>query len=90
MSQASEPHAANISTESRLAPAKRPVTLARALIWSAVVLFTLGLLAVILTFISLAFDLKLTVALYYLSMLAPAGMILGIIGALASGRRARA
>lgn len=60
-----------------------------ALIWMGVVLFLIGLLSIVVTFVVPLFDWRLSSLFYYLAMLAPAGMILGVVGALASGRRVR-
>ena len=95
VSQASEPHAAATSpkagTAANSAPAARSTTVSSVLIWSGVVLFVLGLLSILVTFAVplFHFEQRLSTVFYYLAMLAPAGMIVGVIGALASGRRVR-
>ena len=89
MSHASEPHAAALQADAGAATAARPTTVSSALIWIGVGLFVLGLLSIVVTFAVPLFDWRLSPMFYYLAMLAPAGMIIGVIGALASGRRAR-
>ncbi len=89
MSQASEPHAANLVSDASSAHAGRSTTVSSALIWMGVVLFLIGLLSIVVTFVVPLFDWRLSSLFYYLAMLAPAGMILGVVGALASGRRVR-
>lgn len=91
MSHVSEPHAANLSNAVRPESAGRPlsVTASSALIWAGIVLFVLGLLAIIVTFVVPFLDVRISDSFYLLSMLAPAGMVIGVLGALASGRRAR-
>ena len=89
VTHASEPHAANLSSDTARRPQARPATVSSALIWAGVVLFLLGLASIIVTFVVPLLDARVTPLFYYLAMLAPAGMILGVIGALASGRRVR-
>ena len=89
VSHASEPHAANLSTDTIAPPPARSVTVSNALIWTGVGLFVLGLASIILTFVVPLLDYQISNVFYYLAMLAPAGMILGVIGALVSGRRVR-
>lgn len=89
VSNESEPYAATLHAGARPAMAANSITVSSALIWAGVALFVIGLLSILVTFAVPLFDLRLSSAFYYLSMLAPAGMIVGVIGALASGRRAR-
>lgn len=89
MSNESEPHAATLHAGARPATAANTTTVSSVLIWAGVALFVVGLLSIVVTFAVPLFDLRLSTTFYYLAMLAPAGMIVGVIGALASGRRAR-
>lgn len=89
VSQASEPHAATRQADAGAATAARSTTVSSVLIWIGVGLFVIGLLSIVVTFAVPMFDWRLSPVFYYLAMLAPAGMIVGVIGALASGRRAR-
>ena len=89
VSQASTPRAAENPTDAAAAPITRSTTVSSVLIWLGVVLFALGLLSIVVTFAVPLFDWRLSWVFYYLAMLAPAGMIIGVIGALVSGRRAR-
>ncbi|WP_148302172.1 hypothetical protein [Tomitella biformata] len=86
MSHTSEPHAAALQSN---ASAARSTTVSSVLIWLGVALFAVGLLSILVTFAVPLFHWRLSAAFYYLAMMAPAGMVIGVIGALASGRRVR-
>lgn len=89
VSQESEPHAADRNSVPGAPAVGRSTSISSALIWTGVVLFILGLLSIVVTFAVPVFDWRLSSSFYYLAMLAPAGMIVGVVGALASGRRVR-
>lgn len=63
--------------------------LSTAIIRVGVALFALGVLAIIVSFVAPLFDTRLSTYFYFAAMLCPLGMIVGVAGALVSGRRSR-
>jgi len=57
-------------------------------IWTGVGLFCIGLISVIVTF-AVALEPPASTVFYFLALATPLGMVVGVIGALLSGRRAR-
>lgn len=54
-----------------------------------IALFVIGLASIIISFAAPAFDTHLSDYFYLAAMLCPLGMIVGVVGALFSGRRRR-
>ncbi|WP_200175179.1 hypothetical protein [Tomitella cavernea] len=61
-----------------------------AIIRLGIVLFAAGLIAIVISFAAPVFHTHLSTYFYFAAMLCPLGMIIGVVGALASGRRQRA
>ncbi|WP_182345831.1 hypothetical protein [Tomitella gaofuii] len=80
------------AAETGTAPA--PVTaghpVSTAIIRLGVALFVVGLVAIVVSFAAPIFHAHLSTYFYFAAMLCPLGMIVGVVGALASGRRRRA
>lgn len=61
-----------------------------AIIRLGIVLFAVGLVAIVVSFTAPVFNAHLSTYFYFAAMLCPLGMIVGVVGALASGRRQHA
>ncbi|MDN5758224.1 MAG: hypothetical protein L0H59_06780 [Tomitella sp.] len=69
------------------ATARRTDAASNAIIRVGIVLFVAGLASIIVSFAAPVFDTHLSSYFYIAAMLCPLGMIVGVVGALLSGRR---
>ncbi|QDQ96973.1 hypothetical protein [Tomitella fengzijianii] len=76
------------ATARQAAGAGHPVS--TAIIRLGIVLFAVGLVAIAISFAAPVFNAHLSTYFYFAAMLCPLGMIVGVAGALVSGRRERA